>query len=222
MKKVLFFVIAAVIFGFLAGCNYKYIDELTFDSEVDLRELLKDPRINIDFPLLTITKYNEYKYFLKKVDGKRDIVKYHTIKEIGKFTQFVVTSGGYNGNYSTYIYTLRDKSGFEIGFSVADTSKTKSPISPVDLNRESAKENLRYIDNSSSGRLVLDGYEYRYLNGSLLSIVWYEGNMLYTISGNPSLSDYPEGSDTFMSKTLNRETSSTCLDSLKEKINNNR
>lgn len=205
MKKIYLFLvlILAVISAMLASCDANNGTQSIRSSE----ESVADGEI----PLLTIETYGEYTEFISTNEYAGQIVKFDLIKDFGDFKSFVVTSGGYNGDYSQYCYSFVDPYGFETHLMITDTSKIEKAENYPKIEQTDFLD-LRSIGNDLRGILRIGDAEYMYVNGDLLWIEWKVGNLSFTLSSDTLLSAYPkQTSETFISNLLSKEKAADCI-----------
>lgn len=166
-----------------------------------------------DRVILTINSTDDYTAFLNTTKLPQEFVMYEEIKELGNFLGFVVLSEFYVDDYSSYMYNLRDSSGYVLSLHIdhdtlEETIGSSSPITKVN------SENMRILPQKSSGTYVDQGLVYRYVNGELLAISWtYEG-VTFTLGGSSMFSDYPSTEATFAGKLLNGSKAATAFETV--------
>lgn len=159
----------------------------------------------VEYPLLTINSLQEYDEFLKEKADKQNLIPYDLLQEIGTFQGITFLSNVKAGDYSHYMYKLRDASGYTLYLYVKTGNVQED-------NRKELKEeqinpqNLRMLKDKSDGTYVYEGYEYHYINGELLSIRWGNEVFSFVLTGEPMLSDYPINETTTLSFLLSTNT----------------
>lgn len=160
----------------------------------------------VEYPLLSIDSLPEYNKFLTEKANNQKLLSYSTLQNIGEFEGITFLSNAKAGDYSNYMYELCDASGYTLYLYVkvgksADNEKVVSEerVDPHDL---------RKLNDKSSGTYVCEDYEYRYVNGELLSVQWENEAYSFVLSGEAMLSDYPETQNTIVGSLLTVGTSS--------------
>ncbi|MBQ8408135.1 MAG: hypothetical protein IJY39_04655 [Clostridia bacterium] len=175
---------------------------------------------NVEIPLMTFESLDELDAFLKMNKIPRNFVTYDVISDMGEFISFVFLSDAQSGDYSHGFYSLRDKSGMEIGVYVQFLNDTYVSAedqifevpTPMDLRTSET-------NGSKLGVYVVDQISYTYISGLLSSIKWEIDNIQFTILFNSSIVDIQlnEMNDC-LANLLNAQTASKCVDNLAERI----
>lgn len=166
---------------------------------------------DVDVPLLTIESFKEYEKLLKNQKMPDRFVGYDKISQIGEFYSVVFLSPTYSGDYSSCLYTLIDKSGYELGLYVEIDAEDKNTTANSVTNINSA--DMRLLSDESKGIYEKSGITYTYVTGKLLSVSWVIDGVTYILCGNSMLFDYPSTNATFTGKLLNLESASATINS---------
>ena len=151
---------------------------------------------------LTIVTMEEYTKLLNSKVLPANFVPYEAISPLGEFKSLVILL---YGDYSHYMYVLRDASGHELNLYVKanETEVSGSAATPVTKVNST---DMRFLPNNASERLTTfttGGLVYKYVSGELLSIVWFENGIRFTLCGSMFLSEYPYTTSTVVGKLMN-------------------
>ena len=153
---------------------------------------------------ITFVTYDTYKEFIEQNDLPEGFVDYEQVKEIGSFNSLVFLSDARNADYSEYMYGFTESSKNTVFLTIVPSSKEKTsvistPLSIDDINQS----DMRFTKNKEvSGIFKIDDLSYKYIKGTLLSIMWEKNNLRYTLSCASTFSDYQLNMDSYVSKLL--------------------
>ena len=170
--------------------------------------------LEVDRPVTSIDSAEEYKNFLDKNPSDQKFISYSKLREIGEFNRVTFLSNTKADDYSHYLYELCDASGYTLYLYV----KAGQSEDSVEMVREENvnPHDLRKLNDKSSGAYFCEGYEYRYVNGELLSIRWENEAYSFVLSGESMLSNYPESSNTILAYLLTADTISVATINLQK------
>ena len=152
--------------------------------------------------LLTKENYSLYLSFLNSNNVPKDFITYDQISDIGIFSHFVCLSNADLGDYSHYVYFVKDNNDFNLSVYV---ERIEDIISTENVLMNENPLDYRNISTEEKGVIIANGVKYVYVKGQLFSIDIQYGNFKITLDGN--LMDYPaNGADTFMSRLLSPST----------------
>ena len=157
--------------------------------------------------MLRINNYQEYRELVESVMPD-NAIKYDSLKSIGEFSSFYMSASDFEvGDFSKYcMYDLTDSAGCYIGVIIRDISVAQKFYRSDALMIDYNKKDMRTLNEKKSGAITVDGVEYYYVDGRLLSIGWTQGSVKIALVGDEFLCDYPKGHDTFVSKLLDSDT----------------
>ena len=160
--------------------------------------------LEVDRPVTSIDSAEEYKNFLDKNPSDQKFISYSKLREIGEFNRVTFLSNTKADDYSHYMYELCDASGYTLYLYVkaGQSEDSVEMVSEENVN----PHDLRKLNDKSSGAYFCEGYEYRYVNGELLSIRWENEAYSFVLSGESVLSNYPETSNTILGYLLTVDT----------------
>lgn len=189
------------------------------ETETSAPTETSSPEVHIDRALLTIEDYGEYENFVAKIEKGSEFVAYERIQSLGEFKSFVCLSNGYSGDYSKYMYNLSDASGYEFVLYVTHNAVVKSYGPEADKPLSvTGEQDLRNRSDAAGGVLELNNVRYRYSKyGKVMSISWIENGVEFTISAQ--LDEYPNVTDTVLSKLLSYDTAVAAKQSFMEEVN---
>ena len=167
--------------------------------------------IGVERPTKAFVNYGDYLDFLAEADHNSKTIEYEKLKAIGKFRSFVLLSD----DFSQYMYSFDDGSGFTVYLTVTDTAVRKDTNNYNIIDPSDYGTHLRALRSDASGLRYIGDTEYMYVNGKLLWIGWDDGDIQFRLSGDSMLDGYPHGVNTFTSKLLNEQTAAECIRSLK-------
>ena len=182
--------------------------ETEIETETETDFPLETSDSIIDYQLLTLSSEDEYNEFLNSNELPADFVPYDKINAIGDFEGLVILSNAYSNDYSSYMYSLVDSEGFEFVLYV-DHKERESYLTDSVSNVNTT--DMRALSDDSKGFYVYNDITYEYILGKLLSIVWEDQNIIYTLSGDTMLFEYPLTDSTFIGKMLNTDTALQAL-----------
>ena len=158
--------------------------------------------LEVDRPLTSIDSAEEYNLDANPSDQK--FISYSILCEIGKFERLTFLSNTKADDYSHYMYELCDASGYTL-YLYVKAGQSEDSVEMV--SEENANpHDLRKLNDKSSGAYYCEGYEYRYVNGELLSVRWENEAYSFVLSGESMLSNYPENSNTILGYLLTVDT----------------
>lgn len=160
----------------------------------------------VEYPLISIDSVEKYNKFLDEKSSDQKFISYSVLHEIGEFKRITILSNANAGDYSNYMYELCDASGYTLYLyvRVGIPEGSEKMVSKEYVNLH----DLRKLNDKSSGAYVCNGYEYRYVNGELLSIKWENEAYSFVLSGESMLSNYPETRNTILGSLLTIDTAS--------------
>lgn len=207
-----FVILALILF---VGCDITHTDNPSSSADPSNNESYEDAYGCMRS--MTIENYREYQR-LEKDTLPKEVVRYEDIKAIGQFNSFIVLSDGFSGDYSQYMYSVKDESGYTFYITITDTARRQSK-EPNILSTEYDKTDMRTVDETKHGSIFVNNINYLYIQGKLSSISWKQGDIKFEISGDSpskiySLDNYPKGYRTFVSDILNSETARKTIDDL--------
>lgn len=153
---------------------------------------------------ITFVTYDAYREFLVQSNLPEGFVEYEQVKAIGSFNSLVFLSDARNADYSEYMYGFTESSKNTVFLTIVPSSKEKTsvistPLSIDDINQS----DMRFTKNKEvSGIFKIDDLSYKYIKGTLLSIMWEKNNLRYTLSCASTFSDYQLNMDSYVSKLL--------------------
>ena len=153
-------------------------------------------------PLLTVESVKEYTDLTNSKKLPENFVTYEKINTLGVFKNLIFLSDTQANDYSSYVYTLVDSSGYEIAMYIDNLIEDDVIVSTDAIANINAND-MRTISNKASGIFKTDGITYRYVSGELLSISWIDQGISFRVCGSSTLSDYPTTQSTFVGKMLN-------------------
>ena len=165
----------------------------------------------IERPTKAFSNYGDYLDFLAETDHNSKIIEYEKLKTIGKFRSFVLSSY----DFSQYMYSFDDGSGFTVNLTVTDTAVRKDPANYDIIDPSDHGTDLRALRSDVSGLRYIGDTEYMYVRGKLLCIRWKNGDIEFILSGDSTFDGYPHGLNTFTAKLLNEKTAAEAIKSLK-------
>ena len=170
----------------------------------------------VEYPLVSIDSVEEYSKFLDEKPSDQKFISYSMLHEIGEFERITFLSNAKADDYSNYMYELCDTSGYTLYLyvKVGKPEGSEKMVSKEYVNLH----DLRKLNDISSGAYVCDGYEYRYVNGELLSIRWENEDYSFVLSGESMLSNYPETRNTILGSLLTVDTASVATIDLQKII----
>ena len=83
------------------------------------------------------------------------------VEALGKFEVFTFLSNANAGNYSHYMYQLRDAVGFEVTLYVSVGNARETKLEAV-KQKQVDTQNLRKLLDETKGTYTLNGFEYVY------------------------------------------------------------
>ena len=191
MKRLLLFTMALLMCFVAFGCGKNGNASVSGDAEMP----------NGEIPLTTFERYSDYEKFLKTAELPENFVKYEDIAHLGAFEGLVVLSDAPNGDYSQLLYNLKDSAGQSLGLYIYTMSREHENDTVIDAVDS---DDLRRVSSGVSGVYTFLDIDYRYVSGELLSMTWVKNGVEYVLIGDSMLSDYPQNSDTVVSKMLDR------------------
>lgn len=157
---------------------------------------------HIDYFSPTMENYEEYLSGIALFDLPQSFVYYDSVRQFGDFHSFVYLSNIQSGDYSHYMYTFIDESGYETTLYIEEFSD--ETVSAENIVMNVASDDLRTIDEKSQMNSVyyVGELKYNYVYGNLLSVEWVQNGLEFTLYAEP-LHQYPSDADTLMGKILN-------------------
>jgi len=168
-----------------------------------------------DKNVFTVDSYYEYLKFINSTELPDDFIYYNDICILGEFVDFICMSDIKNGDFSHYLYSVKDKSGVEITLYIKDADSYEEieieQISSVDPH------NLRTVEATSPVMYECEGIKYTYVEGKLNSVKWQSDKWVYTVYINdPCLGEYPDDSSTIIGKLMNQQTALAAIETINE------
>lgn len=160
----------------------------------------------VEVPLLTISTLDDYNEFLSSENLPKNFITYDVLKDIGDFVYLIFLSDGYNGDFTEYMYTVKDSTGYDISVYVEPSIESDVLISNTIIAEKINRTDLRTIGSDESGFYMYNDVKYKYVSGKLLSIAWDMDGLRYTVTGSSMLDNYPYQKNTFMGLILNGDT----------------
>lgn len=160
-----------------------------------------------EVPLLTISTLEDYNEFLSSENLPKNFITYDMLKDIGDFEYLIFLSDGYNGDFTEYMYTVKDSTGYDISVYVEPSIESDVLNSNTIIAETINRTDLRTIGSAESGIYMYNDLKYKYVSGKLLSIAWDMDGLRYTLTGSSMLDNYPDQNNTFMGLLLNGDTS---------------
>ena len=212
MKKTLLCIFLSLV-SLLAACtNHSHIQvENTQDISTENTPVHSE-KYEVEYPTLTFETVEEYNTFLKDFTVP-NFVSYTMVEALGKFEVFTFLSNANAGDYSHYMYQLRDAVGFEVTLYVSVGNARETKLEAV-KQKQVDTQNLRKLLDETKGTYTLNGFEYVYVNGELLSIKWQNNDLFFTIYSDSWLSNYPQDITTVVGALLSADTSSAAKETL--------
>ena len=153
-------------------------------------------------PLLTFESVGEYTNFINSKKLPENFVTYEKINQLGGFKNLIFLSAARENDYSSYVYTLVDSTGYEIALYI-DNLVTDDIVVSTDTIANINENDMRTIPEKNNRTFTTEGISYKYVAGELLSISWIDQGISFRICGSSTLSDYPTTQSTFVGKMLN-------------------
>lgn len=161
----------------------------------------------VEVPLLTISTLDDYNKFMSSENLPENFITYDMLKDIGDFVYLIFLSDGYNGDFTEYMYTVKDSTGYDISVYVEPSIESDVLNSNTIIAEKINRTDLRTIASAESGIYIYNDVKYKYVSGKLLSIAWDMDGLRCTLTGNSMLDNYPDQNNTFMGLILNGDTS---------------
>ena len=168
---------------------------------------------------LDFTDLAEYRAYMEQAKLPANFIHYDDIAYIGEFylfscihPEFVGEENWLNGDeYSGYYYSLSNGN-----YILHIDPAKKSALSQNNLISETIISNdLRNLNSSVSGTVLLDAAQYQYLDGKLLSIKWVCGDVAFTLSISDNTLEAPSD---FIQNLFNKDPASSQIKSFQETI----
>lgn len=153
-------------------------------------------------PLLTFESVGEYTDFINSKKLPENFVTYEKINQLGDFKNLIFLSATGENDFSSYVYTLVDSTGYEIALYI-DNLVMDEIVVPTDTIANINANDMRTIPEKNNGTFTTKGISYKYVAGELLSISWIDQGISFKVCGSSTLSDYPTTQSTFVGKMLN-------------------
>ncbi len=168
-----------------------------------------------DKNVFTVDSYYDYLKFINSTKLPDGFIYYNDICILGEFVDFICMSDTKSGDFSHYLYTVKDKEGFEITLYIEDADSYEAieieQISSVD------PQDLRTVEQTTPVMYECEGIQYTYVEGKLNSVRWQSNECLYTVYvDNPCLGEYPDDSSTIVGKLLNQQTALDAVETIHE------
>lgn len=198
--------------------NPNYTVDQELQNEIDDDVVMPS---EIDRPVMTIESFKEY---TKLVDSKKlsdSFVTYEKINKLGEFVHLVFLSDTQMNDYSKYMYSLVDASGYEFVLYV-DENAIEISHNSTGSNISITSTDMRNLDKKASGTVVNNDLVYTYVSGELLSVSWVDNGISYKLCGMPTFSDYPATTSTFVGKLMNSDKAMKSFNSVFETTKDDR
>lgn len=160
----------------------------------------------VEVPLLTISTLEDYNEFLSSENLPKNFITYDMLRDVGDYVCLIFLSDGYNGDFTEYMYTVKDSTGYEISVYVEPSIESDVLSSNTIIAEKINRTDLRTNGSVESGIYMYNDVKYKYVSGKLLSIVWDMDGLRYTVTGSSMLDNYPDQKNTFMGLILNGDT----------------
>lgn len=202
MKKI-FVLIALVIVMclciLLISGNNRYFGDNTLSNNKNTDYSRMDKYV------FTVDSYYDYLNFIHSSELPDDFVYYDDICVLGDFVDFICMSDARIGDFSHYLYTIKDEEKFEITLYIEDADSRETiemePISIAD------PQNMRTVVSTLPVMYEYEGIRYTYVEGKLNSVKWQNDEWAYSVYvDDPCLGEYPNNSSTIVGKLLNLDT----------------
>lgn len=180
-KNKLFIIISAVVLSTLviAALIWKKDTIPPEPTEPD------DPCLNIGVHIYDIEEYNSFIETESKLPD--NFVTADMLKEFGTFKGFVCNS---ETDFSVYGYWLVLENGYENTLLISHTN-VQSPSTNTKISMDKTDSNMLTLSTKETGNITVNGIEYHYIKGELLTITWQENNIRFEMQVQ-QLSDYPK------------------------------
>jgi hypothetical protein len=185
------------------------------------------PEINVEpsYEPLMIDNYTEYLAFLENTDLPKTFIPYEEFSSIGEFDQFMCLTNAAKGDYGQCMYTLIDASGWKLTLYVENRTErwtiNESKLALIPSMPENTQD-YRSQPIDKEKYLYNQGILYTYVNGKLMSSVWYSETAEFTLcnTNGEQLGNYPTESahSTFVSKILTKSELQNALNTLPNSI----
>lgn len=215
MKKAILCMIFSLLILFSACSNEIEDAEKDRNTVLNIGNTIEaSNEYEVEYPLESIDSVEEYNEFLTEKSIEQKFLSYSMLRKIGEFEGITFLSNAKVGDYSNYMYELCDASGYTLYLyvKIGNSEDNEKVVSEERVD----PHDLRKLNDKSSGTYVCEDYEYRYVNGELLSIRWENGAYSFVLSGETMLSNYPETQTTILGSLLSAETSSATTNILYE------
>ena len=164
--------------------------------------------------LLTINLYPNYLSFVEETELPDTFVQYDNIKQFGSFCQFICLSNAKIGDYSHYMYVLKDDSGSEFSLYIERDRAFSADLPQLKILSTANTTNMRDLTTSESGIYICNGINYTYLSGKLHTISWEKNGTKFKIAGDV-LKSYPEiASSTAVGQLMNAQDAENVISSI--------
>lgn len=218
MKKTIFLFLLLCLSLILIACNTTGNDCLSSDNSTTQKEdkvngnfentVVEQP--NIEMKSLSVYSYEDYQKLVRAIKLPENFVKYEEISQFGEFDALVFLSKTHEGDYSSYMYGLKDSAGGDFVLYIRnykeDSETAYEQITSVNSN------DMRFSQNTSNCIYVTpEGVKYLYVSGTLNSITWTKDGLKYILF---SIHDYPYTNETYVGKLLNLNTYKEAIQSL--------
>lgn len=152
----------------------------------------------------TFDSRKEYDDFINTISLPDNFIHCDKLKQFGEFKSIVFLTDIYSGDFSQYLYSFVDETGYRVSLYIRSN--------PEDYHFHSDKDkytcidsvgstDMRYIKEYTKGTYLYyyEDLKYTYVSGQLISIEWIYEEIEYTLL----LHGFPEESSMFISMLLN-------------------
>ena len=152
----------------------------------------------------TFDSRKEYDDFINTISLPDNFIHCDKLKQFGEFKSIVFLTDIYSGDFSQYLYSFVDETGYRVSLYIRSN--------PEDYHFHSDKDkytcidsvgstDMRYIKEYTKGTYLYyyEDLKYTYVSGQLISIEWIYEEIEYTLLFH----GFPKESSTFISMLLN-------------------
>ena len=173
-----------------------------------------------EYETVTIDSLSECRKYIQNKGISDKIIDFSKVQPLGEFKKFLILSNAAADEYYQYMYVLKDASGFSFSIYITDLASRQPGNSSTGLDPELLGNDLRELSTNDKGFVTLNGVNYMYLNGKLMSIGWEQDGYHYSLYADSFFSTYPDGYDTPLSRLLNKDTMLDEINAIRSNLEN--
>lgn len=157
---------------------------------------------NIDLMGLDFYDIEEYNAFISETSMPEGFVDFNALSNFGAtFFSYVCLSDFSRNDYSSYMYGFYDENGYSLSLYVYHNGENWTQDQTI-IQPDMVSDDMVHLKTPESGVVIRDGYEYLYVKGKLIAVIWQHNGIRFELSGY-HLSDYPiNGKKSLMSNLL--------------------